>query len=81
MARVFPSGFQGQRGSRGRLFSPAGEDLFSAVDLLVEDVHFEPARISPFHLGRIEPLARGLVVQDENGAVDPAELKGYDHLA
>jgi len=32
-------------------------------------------------IGRIEPLAHGVVVQDEKGTVDPAELKGYDHFA
>jgi thiamine-monophosphate kinase len=30
---------------------------------------------------RIEPLAHGVLVQDEKGTVDPAELKGYDHFA
>jgi len=32
-------------------------------------------------IGRIEPLAHGVVVQDEKGPVDPAALKGYDHFA
>ncbi|MCX5918503.1 MAG: thiamine-phosphate kinase [Deltaproteobacteria bacterium] len=32
-------------------------------------------------IGRIEPLAHGLVVRDEKGPVDPSELKGYDHFA
>jgi thiamine-monophosphate kinase len=32
-------------------------------------------------IGRIEPLAHGVVVQGEKGPVDPAELKGYDHFA
>jgi len=74
-----------------------GNDLVSTVDLLIEDVHFELSWISPFQLGRkalakewpcgatrigkIDPLPHGVVVQDEKGAVDPAELKGYDHFA
>ena len=32
-------------------------------------------------IGRIEPLCRGVIIQDEGRAVDPALLKGYDHFA
>jgi thiamine monophosphate kinase len=32
-------------------------------------------------IGRIEPLAYGVVVKDEKRPVDPSELKGYDHFA
>jgi thiamine-monophosphate kinase len=31
-------------------------------------------------IGRIEPPSHGLVVQGENGPVDPSGLKGYDHF-
>lgn len=32
-------------------------------------------------IGRIEPLAHGVVIRDEKGPVDPSGLKGYDHFA
>ena len=32
-------------------------------------------------IGKIEPFARGIVVEGEKGVIDPRSLKGYDHFA